>query len=152
MPDGLEDKLAKEIGERIEKTRADLTRLFDDAAAYREDRRINPSRPIDMRLAAVAESLPPPTKGKNADEPAPKPVFVNANDVDQINAAVAFFAGRGNPQIIAGYYDSGDGAKSAQSELNGVRGTAGLMGLMYTTWRGDFSQLEGYAKGARSAW
>lgn len=107
VPDGLEDKLAKEIGERIEKTRADLTRLFDDAAAYREDRRINPSRPIDMRLAAVAESLPPPTKGKNADEPAPKPVFVNANDVDQINAAVAFFAGRGIKCVIVGGRDAG---------------------------------------------
>lgn len=79
-------------------------------------------------------------------------VVMNWNLGANHSKSLAFFAGRGNPQIIAGYYDSGDGAKSAQNELNGVRGTAGLLGLMYTTWRGDFSQLENYAKGAREAW
>ena len=64
--------------------------------------------------------------------------------------SLAFFADRGNPQIIAGYYDSGDGYTSAQTEL--AAGPGLVRGMMYTTWVGDFDQLEAYAEGARAAW
>lgn len=64
--------------------------------------------------------------------------------------SLAFFADRRNPQIIAGYYDSGDGYGSAQTEL--AAGPGLVRGMMYTTWVGDFDQLEAYAEGARAAW
>ncbi len=64
--------------------------------------------------------------------------------------SLAFFANRGLEQIVAGYYDSGDGRTSAQSELTAAAGL--VRGLMYTTWTGDFGQLEAYADGARAAW
>ncbi len=54
----------------------------------------------------------------------------------------------GHPQIVAGYYDSGDGSSSAASEAATMTPLVGFSGQMYTTWRGDYSQLEAYAQGA----
>jgi hypothetical protein len=55
-------------------------------------------------------------------------------------------------QIIAGYYDSGDGATSATQEIQAAMGIKGLVGLMYTTWDPDYSQLGAYATAAKAAW
>ncbi len=63
-----------------------------------------------------------------------------------------FFADRGFEQILAGYYDSGDGTTSAVDELSAASGVPGLRGLMYTTWASDWTQLEAYAESARAAW
>ena len=55
-------------------------------------------------------------------------------------------------QMIAGYYDSGDGAAAARKELQEAEGIPGVEGLMYTTWRDDYSQLEPFAESARANW
>lgn len=55
-------------------------------------------------------------------------------------------------QIIAGYYDNGDGAGDAKSEISKAAGIPGVMGLMYTTWNYDYSQLQQFADAARAAW
>ncbi len=55
-------------------------------------------------------------------------------------------------QIIAGYYDSGDGAAAATQELQQAARIPGVKGLMYTTWGGDFSQLQAFATAAKSNW
>jgi hypothetical protein len=55
-------------------------------------------------------------------------------------------------QIIAGYYDSGDGATSATQEIQAAMGIRGLVGVMYTTWVPDYSQLAAYATAAKAAW
>ena len=55
-------------------------------------------------------------------------------------------------QIIAGYYDSGNGTSAAQSELAEASGIPGVVGLMYTTWGDDYSQLENFASAAQSTW
>jgi hypothetical protein len=67
-------------------------------------------------------------------------------------ASLKFFSDAGHEQIIAGYYDSGDGATSATTELAAAQGISGVKGMMYTTWKNDFSQLEAYATGARAHW
>lgn len=107
VPEGLDEKLTKDVGEQIAKAKAELIRVFDDAASYAQERRTNPARAVDLRLSAVAAALPAPTKDAAAESPAPIPVFVNANDVDQITAAVAFFAGRGIKCVIVGARDAG---------------------------------------------
>jgi hypothetical protein len=66
--------------------------------------------------------------------------------------SLAFLAGEGHAQIIAGYYDSGDGAASANAELDAISGVPDVRGMMYTTWTEDWSQLEAYAEAARSRW
>lgn len=55
-------------------------------------------------------------------------------------------------QIIAGYYDSGNGTSAATSELSSAAGVPGVMGLMYTTWSDDYSQLANFANAAKAAW
>jgi hypothetical protein len=55
-------------------------------------------------------------------------------------------------QVIAGYYDSHNGALSAQTELSRAIGIPGLQGLMYTTWADDYTQLESFANSARAHW
>ena len=68
---------------------------------------------------------------------------------DSIQAdSLKFFAGLGNPQIIAGYYDSGSslsGDKSIANVLNQLEANGGISnitGYMYTTWDPqDYSQL-----------
>ena len=63
----------------------------------------------------------------------------------------AFFADRGHLQLVAGYYDSGDGAASAQAEAAAMAGLDGHAGHMYTTWQDDHSQLEAYAEAVWAA-
>jgi hypothetical protein len=55
-------------------------------------------------------------------------------------------------QVIAGYYDSGDGAGAATQELQQAAGIPGITGLMYTTWYNDYSQLQQFAAAAKSHW
>ncbi len=55
-------------------------------------------------------------------------------------------------QIIAGYYDSGNGTASATQELQQAAGVPGVTGLMYTTWEDDYSQLQPFAAAAKSNW
>ena len=69
-------------------------------------------------------------------------IVVNWNG-DKPDESLGWFAGRGHHQSIAGYYDApvenlGRWQKAAQ-------GVNGVEGVMYTTWRGDYSQLEAFA-------
>jgi hypothetical protein len=54
-------------------------------------------------------------------------------------------------QIIAGYYDSGDGAGAAKAEVAAAKGVSGVVGLMHTTWNQDYSQLQAFADAAKAA-
>jgi hypothetical protein len=76
-----------------------------------------------------------------------------------LTASMNFFAGLQDStqphafqQIISGYYDSGDGAASAQAEMSAATGIPGLVGAMYTSWVDDYSQLGPYAVAVRAAW
>src|SRR5262249_2143639 len=59
-------------------------------------------------------------------------------------ASLKWFADRGHPQIIAGYYDDGlDNLKKWDAAARGVRG---VTGFMYTTWQHKYDYLEAYGK------
>jgi hypothetical protein len=63
---------------------------------------------------------------------------------DKRAESLRFFAGRGHKQVIAGYYDSerekvGDWL-SAAKEVPGS-----VLGVMYTTWKNDYSNLEKFS-------
>ncbi|MBV9295171.1 MAG: hypothetical protein JO145_06320 [Acidobacteriaceae bacterium] len=55
-------------------------------------------------------------------------------------------------QIIAGFYDKGVGASAAREELTQAAAIPGVVGLMYTTYADNYSQLESFASGAKAAW
>jgi hypothetical protein len=55
-------------------------------------------------------------------------------------------------QVLANYYDSGNGSASATNALAQVSGIPGIQGLMYTTWVDDYSQIAPFAVAARANW
>jgi hypothetical protein len=82
--------------------------------------------------------------------------IVNWN-LSHLRQSLEWFAGTNaaqpvrHPQIIAGYYDAGRGA-IAREELEAAHGIPGVAGIMYVTWKDDYSQLESFAQAARAAW
>ncbi|MDQ6675795.1 MAG: hypothetical protein M3Z09_00700 [Acidobacteriota bacterium] len=88
----------------------------------------------------------------------PQDVIVMNWNLGNLTNSANWFSGT-NPQqpvphkqIVAGYYDSGDGAAAAATELAQVRGIPGIIGMMYTTWSDDYSQLEKFAATAKANW
>ena len=79
---------------------------------------------------------------------------MNWNNGPHRRSSLEFFSKRGNPQVIAGYYDppNRDGQHAAETELAAAKGIRGVAGVMYTTWGDDYSQLEPYARAARAQW
>lgn len=83
-------------------------------------------------------------------------------DLGGLTKSLTFFAGKDTTampaqphamqQIIAGYYDSGNGTTAATQELQAAMGIKGVVGLMYTSWVDDYSQLAAYATAAKAAW
>jgi hypothetical protein len=59
---------------------------------------------------------------------------------NQRAASLQFFAGLGNRQLIAGYYDSAP--TLVTNWLNAARPYTGICGVMYTTWQNNYSDLE----------
>lgn len=60
--------------------------------------------------------------------------------------SLPFFDNRGHAQILAGYYDHAP--QQIATWLKTGASTQQPLGVMYTTWRGDFSQLEAFAEAA----
>lgn len=58
--------------------------------------------------------------------------------------SLKFFADRGNRQILCGFYDN-DLSEWTQWLESGKK-IKGVVGYMYTTWRGDYSKLEKFAQ------
>lgn len=56
-----------------------------------------------------------------------------------------FFAERGHRQMIAAYYD-GDPQKDCASWQQAAVGVPNLVGVMYTTWKNDYRNLEKFAE------
>jgi hypothetical protein len=58
--------------------------------------------------------------------------------------SLKFFADRGNPQVLAGYYDQDPRRIVAWLEM--AAKVRGVQGVMYTTWKRDFSKLEEFMR------
>ena len=68
-------------------------------------------------------------------------VVVNWN-YDHRDASLKFFADRGNRQLIAGYYDDPARTRDWVASADKV---PGVVGFMYTTWVGNYADLERFA-------
>jgi len=86
-----EEEQLKEIRE----ARAQITDFFDLAKAYVAAKEADPDHPTDVRFEAMRDVL--------AGE---RPVFINANDVDQILDAVTWAADEGLEPVIVGGRDA----------------------------------------------
>jgi CheY-like chemotaxis protein len=54
--------------------------------------------------------------------------------------------------MIAGFYDKGNGGAEATRELKQAAGIPGIVGMMYTTYNDDYSQLQNFAAAAKAGW
>jgi hypothetical protein len=61
--------------------------------------------------------------------------------------SLKWFASRGHKQVIAGYYDHRP--EQIREWLKPAEGVDGVVGAMYTTWQGKYSDLEAFAQAAR---
>ncbi|MCC7290975.1 MAG: hypothetical protein IT449_02815 [Phycisphaerales bacterium] len=61
--------------------------------------------------------------------------------------SLKWFADRGNPLLIAGYYDAPP--TQVLDWLTAARDVKGVTGVMYTTWRGDYEQIGPFADTVR---
>jgi hypothetical protein len=57
------------------------------------------------------------------------------------------FSSRGHKQILAGYYDADP--RRISDWLRDAAKVDGVIGVMYTTWRSNFSDLETFAEEIR---
>jgi hypothetical protein len=57
---------------------------------------------------------------------------------------IPWFAERGHQQVLAGYYDAPP--ERVKVWLDAAKGVPGIEGIMYTTWKNDYTQLEKFAE------
>ena len=70
-------------------------------------------------------------------------ILVNWNS-GKATESLKFFADRGHKQLIAAYYDQK--VSRTQQWLEKAKPVAGIVGVMYTTWKADYENLEAFAK------
>jgi hypothetical protein len=70
-------------------------------------------------------------------------VIVNWNFAKR-DASLKFFADRGHKQVIAGYYDGKP--EQIRAWMESARKVNGIVGVMYTTWRQKYDDLEAFAR------
>ncbi len=78
----------------------------------------------------------------------PSVIIMNWNHGKR-DASLRFCAERGHRQSIAGYYDNP--GRELDEWLASARAVKGILGVMYTTWKGDYGQLESFAERVRAA-
>lgn len=86
-----EEEQLKQIRENLHT----IDRAFATARAYRDARAADPSAPVDLRWDAMAEVLP-------QEKQTPRPVFISASNLDQINAAVTWSLGYDLKLVLVG--------------------------------------------------
>ena len=70
-------------------------------------------------------------------------IIVNWNSGKR-DSSMPFFAQRGHRQIIAGYYDSPDVKTRLEAWLSAADKVDGVIGVMYTTWRSNYSHMAAF--------
>ncbi len=81
----------------------EIDSFFDTAEAYLAARAADPNAPEDLRFEAMRDILPA-APGRPAGEQ--EPVFIMADDIDQIQASVSWAVGRGLKPVIVGGTDA----------------------------------------------
>jgi imidazolonepropionase-like amidohydrolase len=99
-----------EQAEDIRRGFAVIDDVFKSAEAYRLARKADTNTPIDLRLDAMRGVLPLLDDGASTDPKAPKarqlPVFITAQDLDQITTAVTWTRERKLKMVLVGGRDA----------------------------------------------
>jgi hypothetical protein len=76
----------------------------------------------------------------------PKEMLIINWHQGQAAKSLPFFGRRGHAQVLAGYYDGP--VDRIRQWLDAGKDVEGIRGAMYTTWRGNFDDLEKFAEKA----
>jgi hypothetical protein len=110
----------QEQADDIRKSVAVIDDAFKSARAYFAARTADPSQPTDIRWESMRGVFPPPPKGEvppktaegattsrsSSRSPSQLPTFINANDVDQITAAITWALKNDLKPVIVGGRDA----------------------------------------------
>jgi hypothetical protein len=72
-------------------------------------------------------------------------VVINWNGTENAAESLKWFAGRGNRQVIAGYYD-GDPRQNLEMWMKAAAGVPNVIGMMYTTWTPKYEKMPEFFK------
>ena len=134
-------KLNLDAGPLLARNIHRCTKLLDGATDYTWSDMLDPFHNAHCDYYLVRGDF------KNAWEGLdPKVVIMNWN-FGKREQSLRFFADRGHTQIIAGYYDGP--VADIHKWLDAAKGVKGVIGVMYTTWRNDYSQIEAFAKAVK---
>ena len=73
----------------------------------------------------------------------PSVIMANWNEGHR-DESLTWFAKLGHKQLIAGYYDSP--VENVRGWLDSAMKVQGVEGVMYTTWQGDYKNIERFAE------
>jgi hypothetical protein len=73
-----------------------------------------------------------------------KDVIIMNWNLGKLHDSLQFFSQRGHKQIIAGYYDAPVGR--LKDHLAAAKDVPGVIGVMYTTWKKKYEDLEAFAR------
>jgi hypothetical protein len=88
----------------------------------------------------------------------PREVGILNWNLEKLKDSLTWFSGLDpqqpvrHEQVIAGFYDLPNAAAEARHEVSAAAGIPGIRGMMYTTWKDDYSKLKDFADAARAAW
>ncbi|MBN1419678.1 MAG: hypothetical protein JXP34_12945 [Planctomycetes bacterium] len=125
-------------GALLARTAKECAGLLEGATAYVWSDMFDPHHNAKADYYLVRGDLSGSWEGLSKDV-----VIVNWN-FGHRDESLRFFAGRGHRQVIAGYYD-GD-PEEARKWIASARGVDGIAGIMYTTWRDQYDDLEAFAR------
>ena len=77
----------------------------------------------------------------------PKSVIIMNWNFGKRDQSLKFFADRGHHQVIAGYYDHD--VSQIRQWLSAADKVEGVVGVMYTTWKNKYDDLEAFARFCR---
>jgi len=78
----------------------------------------------------------------------PEVIIANWNS-GKAAESLRFFADQGHRQVLASYYDTDNVQADVDHWLKAAEGVRKVRGLMYTTWRNDYKDLEKFAEAVR---
>jgi hypothetical protein len=116
-------------------------RLLEGATAYVWNDMFDPHHNAHKDYYLVRGDLTGSWEGLD-----PSVVIVNWNGGKR-EESLKFFAGRGHRQVIAGYYDGKP--EDVRAWRRAAAGVRGVVGVMYTTWRQNYADLEAFARYVR---
>ncbi len=131
-------KSGLDAGEILAKNARACVKLLGDSTVYVWSDMFDPHHNARKDYYLVRGDLAGSWKGLD-----PKVVIVNWN-FGKRDKSLPFFAGRGHRQVLAAYYDGPVGR--VREWLASAAKVKGVVGVMYTTWRSNYDDLEAFAR------